>query len=275
MKKLLPILFILLILLSACGNSDKTDDTSDKEDKQESDSKSSSKERKKADIKYYSFDGSGVEYTVTIDDPEVVTYDQKKKYKSLNHLKETGSGFDMIFRFEGLKKGESIVTISESSPIADSYIDTYRIIVDKKKNITIEQISHEPVYFDPYPMDPVAVLGLALNGEYLSVYPCDNKTVDEMIPILSRGEIEITLEDQDGTEKIGTLPWTVETDDEEIDCSSGDIIISEGNKITLCYTDGDRNGVKFAYITDLNEEELKNLLGDGDATITLFVEYTE
>lgn len=83
------------------------------------------------------------------------------------------------------------------------------------------------------------------------------------------------MHDYGNFEKVGDLPWELPTNDEEITTKPGDIILQQGNKITIYYDENQWNFTKIGKISYVDEEELREVLGDGDVTAEFSVEWTE
>lgn len=83
------------------------------------------------------------------------------------------------------------------------------------------------------------------------------------------------MHDYGNFEKVGDLPWGLPTNDEEITTKTGDIILYQGNKITIYYDENQWNFTKIGKISYVDEEELREVLGDGDVTAEFSVEWTE
>jgi len=95
----------------------------------------------KASLSFESFDGGGPDFNVVIADEGIVSYETEVKYHNSDHGEMTGSGFDKIITFTGIKPGETMLVVEERSPIADNLDHTYRITVDDELNVQIEQLS--------------------------------------------------------------------------------------------------------------------------------------
>ncbi len=96
---------------------------------------------KTASLSFESFDGGGPEFNVVIADESIVSYACRSEYRDPDHGEMHGSGYDEIITFTGIKPGETAVLIEERSPIADNLDHKYRITVDDKLNVQIEQLS--------------------------------------------------------------------------------------------------------------------------------------
>lgn len=83
------------------------------------------------------------------------------------------------------------------------------------------------------------------------------------------------MHDYGSFEKVGNLPWKLPTNDEEITTEPGDLILYQGDKITVYY---DENTWNFTKLGRLNatSEEIKEVFGDKDEiTASFFLEWTE
>ena len=76
-------------------------------------------------------------------------------------------------------------------------------------------------------------------------------------------------------EKVGTLPWTLPTNDTQITTEPGDIILYQGNQLTIYYDTNTWNFTKVGKIEDVTKEELLEVLGEGDVTVQIYLEWTE
>ena len=95
----------------------------------------------KAKLSFESFDGGGPDFNVLIADEGIVSYETEVKYHSSDHGEMTGSGFDKIITFTGIKPGETTVIVEERSPIADNLDHKCRVTVDDELNVKIELLT--------------------------------------------------------------------------------------------------------------------------------------
>ncbi|MCR5041891.1 MAG: hypothetical protein K6C36_07345 [Clostridia bacterium] len=98
-------------------------------------------------LTFDSFDGGGPEYTVEIDDPETLTYTARKKYHKAGHMFMTGSGYDYIIEFSGLKPGRTELTVFERSPIAGNSDMRYLAEVDRELHVTLTLLERTEVFY--------------------------------------------------------------------------------------------------------------------------------
>ena len=97
--------------------------------------------QKSVSMTFESFDGGGPEYSITIEDPEMVSYELFKEYDNPDHEMMDGAGYDITYVFTGKKPGTTTMTISVTSPVGENYDDVYTVTVDEELNISIKDSS--------------------------------------------------------------------------------------------------------------------------------------
>ncbi|MCR5687788.1 MAG: hypothetical protein K6G58_07200 [Lachnospiraceae bacterium] len=103
----------------------------------------------------------------------------------------------------------------------------------------------------------------------------DNSSAQEFKERINRAPLTVDMQDYGNFEKVGDLPWDLPTNDEEITTVPGDLILYQGNKITVYY---DENTWRFTKLGHLNatEEEIKEVFGgEDDITAEFYMEWTE
>jgi hypothetical protein len=103
----------------------------------------------------------------------------------------------------------------------------------------------------------------------------DNSSAREFAEKLSAEVIEVEMHDYGSFEKVGSLPWSLERNDESITTEPGDVILYQGNQITIYYDQNTWNFTKLATIGNVTKEELLDALGEGNVTVTFLVEWSE
>lgn len=227
----------------------------------------------KSELSFESFDGGGPEFKVILEDESIVSYESVRKYSNPDHEAMGGSGYIVRFSFTGLKQGETDMKIEERSPIADNLDHLYRVKVNDDLQVEIEKLETKDPYQDD--MEPNAFVELRTGDRCFSVELADNSSADAFLEKLKSEEIEVQMHDYGDFEKVGDLPWDLPTNDEEITTEPGDLILYQGNKITVYY---DENTWTFTRLGKLNAEpeEIKEAFGGkDDITAEFFLEWTE
>ena len=89
----------------------------------------------------------------------------------------------------------------------------------------------------------------------------DNCAAEEFQQLLAQGAISVEMEDYGGFEKVGALGTTLTRDDQQITTEPGDIILYQGNQITIYYGTNTWSFTKLAHIDD--PTDLQEKLGEG------------
>lgn len=97
----------------------------------------------------------------------------------------------------------------------------------------------------------------------------NNSSADRLIEKLKQGDLKIDMKDYSNFEKVGQLGFDLPRNDEEITTTFGDIILYQGNQITIYYDTNNWNLTKLGHIDNITQEELKEILGSEDVTVIL------
>ena len=72
-----------------------------------------------------------------------------------------------------------------------------------------------------------------------------------------------------GFEQVGSLGSSLPRNDVQTTIIAGDIVLYSGNQIVVFYGSNSWAYTRLGKITDKTAEEMSNLLGNGDVTITI------
>ena len=86
--------------------------------------------------------------------------------------------------------------------------------------------------------------------------------------LLVKGPVTARMQDYGGFEKVGPLGTQIIRSDEEITTSPGDIILYQGDKVTIYYDVNTWNFTLLGHIDDATGEDMREFLGDGDTEVT-------
>jgi len=227
---------------------------------------------KKAKLSFDSFDGGGPDFNIVLNS-KIVSYKCQKKYKDANHEELDGAGYTVTYTFTGLKKGKTTMTIEERSPIGENVDMIYTVTVDKRLNVSLKLT--ETRSLDEQSMAPIPILVMAVNDHFYCPTMMDHSSAEAFIEKLSAGAIEVEMHDYGNFEKVGTLPWSLPRNDEKITTRPGDLILYQGNQITIYYDQNTWNFTRLGRIDGVSREELLEVLGEGDVTVRFWVDWTE
>lgn len=94
----------------------------------------------------------------------------------------------------------------------------------------------------------------------------DNSSAAAFYKLLERGALKLKMKDYASFEKVGRLPTELPRNDEQITTSAGDIILYQGNQITIYYDTNLWSFTRLGKIDDIDEKQLKAILGKGSIT---------
>ena len=169
-----------------------------------------------------------------------------KKYKSYS-LKTNKYGV-VSFNTKSLSKGTHKVTVNVKSSSKDK-------AASKNSSVSIVK---RPQY-----------IKLKVNGHSFKVKLVDNKAADTLVAKLKKGNITVQAEEYGNFEKVGNLGFSLPRSDKYISTSPGDIVLYNGNKISLFYNSNSWEYTKLGKIVNVDANELKNALGSDDVTFVL------
>ena len=93
---------------------------------------------------------------------------------------------------------------------------------------------------------------------------------------LTAGEwYDIDMSMYGGFEQVGAIGTKLPANDSQITTAPGDIVLYSGNQIVVFYGSNSWAYTGLGHITDKSVDELTELLGNGDVTISLRTEYSE
>ena len=113
---------------------------------------------------------------------------------------------------------------------------------------------------------------LKINDTEVSVQWEKNDSVTALKGLLENGPKEIQMSMYGGFEQVGSLGQSLTRHDVQTVTEAGDIVLYAGNSIVVFYGSNSWAYTRLGKITDLSKQELTDLLGKGDVTLTLALE---
>ena len=106
-----------------------------------------------------------------------------------------------------------------------------------------------------------------INDEIFDVELENNSATEELIKELKKENITVNASEYGGFEKVGDLGFSLPTSDENIGTAPGDIVLYQGDKISLFYGSHSWSYTKLGKIDNVGSNKLKEVLGSGDVTL--------
>ena len=94
----------------------------------------------------------------------------------------------------------------------------------------------------------------------------DNSSAKAFYELLQKGPLTVKLNEYGGFEKVGSLGTSLPRSDRQTATKSGDIMLYQGNQITIFYNNNSWSYSPLGKIDGMTQAELKSVLGKGDVT---------
>lgn len=120
------------------------------------------------------------------------------------------------------------------------------------------------------PKEEIGMFYIHVHEAVLAVKAENNSSSEALLQLLKAGDITISMHDYGNFEKVGPLGISIPRNDEDITTTPGDVILYQGNQVTVYYDENRWDSTKLGHI-DIDQDELKSILGSGDVTVVLSV----
>lgn len=163
--------------------------------------------------------------------------------------------------------------MNQKSIVEDSSItDTGNLTNETKNNDGIEMqnndLSKNSIQIKNKKED-TNIMKIKVGDNILTATLVDNSSTKALIERLSEGDLSIDMKDYGNMEKVGTIGKSIPSNNKQITTEAGDIILYQGNALVIYYDTNSWNFTRLGKIDNITQEELKDILGQGDVTVTL------
>ena len=135
-----------------------------------------------------------------------------------------------------------------------------------------EQMSSDGEKYDMTPM-PIVFVRVCENAFTVDLE--DNSSAEAFFEKINGDGLTVDMHDYGGFEKVGDLPWELPVNDEEITTEPGDLILYQGNKITVYYDENKWNFTKLGRLNATTDEIKEVFGGKENITAEFFLDWTE
>ena len=112
-------------------------------------------------------------------------------------------------------------------------------------------------------------LQLRIGNEILSVDWEENESVNALRNLVKDEALTVNMSMYGGFEQVGELGATLPSNDARTTTGPGDIVLYSGDSIVIFYGSNSWAYTKLGKITGKTDEEIKNMLGNGDVSLML------
>lgn len=201
-------------------------------------------------------------------------YKQNKKFKATVKNKESGkamNGVKVLMKvFTGSKYKKYSLKTNKNGVVSINTKNlkkgTHKVAVTVKATSKVKKASAKSSIKT---VDNAKHIKLKVNGRTLDVELANNKATKELLNRLEKGDIKIKAREYGGFEKVGGLGFSLPASDKYISTSAGDMVLYEGNQISLFYESNSWDYTRIGKVQKVTSSELKSILGSGDVTLTL------
>ena len=113
------------------------------------------------------------------------------------------------------------------------------------------------------------VLQMKIGDTSVAVNWEDNESVEALKEMCQDGPLTIKMSMYGGFEQVGSIGQDLPRNDSQTTTQAGDIVLYSGNQIVVFYGSNSWAYTRLGHITDQSEQDLAELLGNGDVTITI------
>lgn len=110
---------------------------------------------------------------------------------------------------------------------------------------------------------------LIVDGRTAMATLSDNAACRELVALLEKGPINITMSDYGGFEKVGALPQSFTTSNSQISTVPGDIMLYQGHQMVIFYGTNLWSYTRLGKIDNATVESVRQFLGNGNITLTI------
>lgn len=129
-----------------------------------------------------------------------------------------------------------------------------------------------PLGFFRVPLNGEYQMKLTINGHELTATMENNTSSQALRQMLERRPRTIHMRDYGAMEKVGNLWKGLPANNEDITTKPGDLILFMGSAFVIYYDTNHWNFTRLGHINDITQEELVEILGSGNVTVTLSLE---
>ena len=112
-------------------------------------------------------------------------------------------------------------------------------------------------------------LKITVNNEELIVKLENNDASDEFYNYLNNESVTVNAHKYGNFEAVGALPFSLTTSDQEYKTKPGDVMLYQGNQITIFFDSNTWSYTKLGSVTNKSKEELKNILNKEDVQLII------
>ena len=227
-------------------------------------------QEKTATLRFRSFDGGGPSYDFFVENDSIVSLDSRREYDKPNHEELDGAGYDGVLTLTGKKAGETVLTVTGDSPVAEVETEKYRVTVAKDLSVTAERLDETA---DSAEERQLIVI---VSGHSYYAIMADNASADALWKEAETRHPHVDLHAEgDMPQKRGTLETDLPASKQQDGAHAGELVLYGSSEIAVCYGDCEGECTLLATLTEYKEDDLQLALESDPATLILMTQWPE
>ncbi len=162
--------------------------------------------------------------------------------------------------------GTTTAISPESQSVPDTVQSSTSEITESESAVSETSLSES----EETEVEDTQTLKMTIENTVVDVIWEENASVEELKELAVSG-LTVPMSMYGGFEQVGPIGQNIARDDEQIATVPGDIVLYSGDQIVVFYGSNSWAYTRLGKI-NMSEDELTELLGNGDVTITLSVE---
>lgn len=147
----------------------------------------------------------------------------------------------------------SVTSGAEETPAASIPVHTDASISTETENTETEETN---------------MVNLQIGAHSLKAELMENPSARAFAELLAQGPVTVQMHDYGRMEKVGSLPTSLPENNQQITTEPGDLILYQGNSITIYYDTNNWSLTRLGKVQDVTQQELREILGEGDVEVT-------
>ena len=115
------------------------------------------------------------------------------------------------------------------------------------------------------------MINIQIGDNTLVMKPADNSSAEAFIELIKDTPLTVAMQDYANFEKVGDIGTSLPRNDEDITTVPGDVILYQGKAVVIYYDQNSWNFTRLGRIQNLNQDELKQILSNGNITATFSI----
>lgn len=112
-----------------------------------------------------------------------------------------------------------------------------------------------------------AQIVVTANHHHFHATLAHNSSANAFRQKLKSGPVIVKAHNFENMEKVGNLPWSLPRNDRDFHARAGDIILYQGNQLTLYYNDNEWDFTPIAHIPNVTTQQMRHSLGHSKVDI--------